>query len=382
MAITLRRLIDSGRVPRPRHSLLFMWVPEWYGTMAYIDAHPEMVGPALGGEYLMNINMDMVGEHLELLHSRFIMTRVPYSTPTAVNDVVLNMSRMVDRMDIRTTRGSLSRFNYELTPYSGGSDHMMFIDRRIPGVMFGHSPDYAHHTSDDTPDKVDPVELERSEIVAAAALLYLADLNGQQAVDLVHLVASAGAARLGASGRRASRLLTSSVGQDGSEADAWFEAVNIVRHVAQWERDALSSVFHYYDAESVRNAIDAAHDQIDAQERVLLKALEEQATSLGVPTGGSQRPTDDRVPVRTTRGPLDFGLPVSKLPPDAAAWYSTREFTLTGSERFELVNFIDGERTVTQIRDALSAEFWPIRLEVVARYLDDLERVGVLIWER
>ena len=58
------------------------------------------------------------------------------------------------------------------------------------------------------------------------------------------------------------------------------------------------------------------------------------------------------------------------------------EFTLNGNERFELVNFVDGERSVTEIRVALSAEFRPVSLEVVARSLDDLAQVGVLSWER
>jgi hypothetical protein len=79
---------------------------------------------------------------------------------------------------------------------------------------------------------------------------------------------------------------------------------------------------------------------------------------------------------------LDFGLPESRLTPDAAAWYSSRDFTLNGNERFELVNFIDGERSVIEIRDALSAEFRPVLLEVVARYVDDLVQVGVVGWVR
>ena len=89
--------------------------------MAYIDKHPEMVGPARGGKTLANINMDMVGEHLELIHSKLVLTRVPDSVPSVVNDVVAHMAEMVDGMDIRTPRGSLSAFNYRVTPYSGGS---------------------------------------------------------------------------------------------------------------------------------------------------------------------------------------------------------------------------------------------------------------------
>jgi len=171
IARALRELVDSGRMERPERSLRFIWIPEWYGTQAYLDAHPEMAGPAIGGTWLANMNMDMVGENLELLHSKMILTRTPSSLPSAVNDVVADMARMVDGMDVRTPRGSQSAFNWRVTPYSGGSDHMQFIDRKIPGVMIGHSPDYTHHTSDDTPDRVDPVELERAEILATAATL-------------------------------------------------------------------------------------------------------------------------------------------------------------------------------------------------------------------
>ena len=89
---------------------------------------------------------------------------------------------------------------------------------------------------------------------------------------------------------------------------------------------------------------------------------------------------DNRVPVRLTRGPLDFGLPASQLTQEEAAWYSTRQFTLNGAERFELVNFIDGERSVTEIRDALAAEYGPVSVEQVARYLGDLAKVGVIEW--
>ena len=131
IARTIRDLIDQGRLPRPRRTLRFLWVPEWYGTMAYIDKHPELAGPALGGRVLLNLNLDMVGEHLELLHSRLVLTRSPASFPSAVNDVVANVAEMVAGMAIGTPRGSQSAMNWRMTPYSGGSDHMMFIDRGV-----------------------------------------------------------------------------------------------------------------------------------------------------------------------------------------------------------------------------------------------------------
>jgi hypothetical protein len=113
------------------------------------------------------------------------------------------------------------------------------------------------------------------------------------------------------------------------------------------------------------------------QEESLLEAL----TAGGEMEFGIELAVEDtRIPERATRGPLDFGLPASKLPDEAAAWYSSPEFTLGGNQRFELVNFIDGERTVSGVRDALAAEYGPVSLETVGRYLDDLVRVGVVRW--
>ena len=54
---------------------------------------------------------------------------------------------------------------------------------------------------------------------------------------------------------------------------------------------------------------------------------------------------------------------------------------LGGDERFELVNFIDGKRTVSEIRNALSAEYTPVGINIVAHYLDDLVKVKVVKWK-
>ncbi len=381
IARALKGLIADGRLPRPKRSLMFLWIAEWNGTMAYIDRHPEMRGPALGGSYLANLNLDMVGENLELLHSRMNVTRLPASLPSTLSDVVANMAEMVSRMDIRTPRGSLSDMNFRITPYSGGSDHMMFIDRKIPGVMIGHS-DYTHHTSEDTPDKVDPVELERSEIIAAATTLYLSDLTAEQAVDLVYLTGASGARRLGGAARRARRQHLTGWGGE-TAVRSWFEVENAVSRTAGWEREAVSSVLHFNRAATVERAVEAVQRQLKEQEESILATLRAEAATTGIELdAGATRQTDERVPVRLTRGPLDFALPESRLPAAEAAWYASREFDLTGDERFELVNFIDGTRSVSDIRDALSAQFGPIQTQVVARYLSDLIRVGVVSWRQ
>jgi hypothetical protein len=380
IARTLHGLVESGRLERPERSLRFLWVPEWYGTQAYLDAHPEMAGPELGGSWLANMNMDMVGENLELLHSKMILTRTPSSLPSAVNDVVANMAEMMSGMNVRTPRGSRSAPNWRVTPYSGGSDHMQFIDRKIPGTMLGHSPDYTHHTSDDTPDMVDPVELERTEIVATATLLYLANLSEPEALELVDLVGANALGRLGAVARTSRQMIADDPGPD-SGTSSRFEAGNQVTHEADWAERTVESVLLFRGSPAVLQSVSEWVSRLAALEASILEDLAlDPAVSAAALDSGDRPGADQRVPVRLTRGPLDFGLPASRLEPDAAAWYGSPEFPLSGNARFELVNFIDGERTVTEIRNALSAEFGPLPTAAVVRYLEDLVEVGVVEW--
>ncbi len=280
---------------------------------------------------------------------------------------------MMGRMEIRTPRGSLSAPNWKMIPYSGGSDHMQFIDRKIPSTMLGHSPDYTHHTSDDTPDRVDPVELERAELVAAAALLYLADLSEAEALELADLVGGNALGRIGATVRGSQRLAA-----ERSGVTEPFDTANRAYRRLLGEEAALASVLTFHDSPAVRARVQAWSARAHW---LASRILDDMGSELErVAAGEPGVATDARVPARLTRGPLDFGLPASALDEDRAEWYRSPDFPLSGNARFELVNFIDGARTVTEIRNELRAEYGPLATGAVARYLEDLVAVGAVEW--
>ncbi|HUN66506.1 MAG TPA: DUF4910 domain-containing protein [Bacteroidota bacterium] len=366
---SLKSLIDEHLLPRPRRSLRFLWVPEWNGTMAYIDRHVEFRGPRLEGSVLADLNLDMVGEHPELLHSQLYLTRTPASIPSCLNEVIENMAGMTDRLGLTSLRGSRAAFNYRISPYTGGSDHMMCIDRKIPAVMFSHS-DYTHHTSEDTPDKVDQTELLRNEMIAAGTAWYLANLDSAEAVDLASLVYERGADRLAAAARKAIQLPPSARPSERSDLLDFQQRV---------ELEEMGSILEFNASPQARRAVGAHLDQIKVLTGMLTRSLAE-----SLPPGGTApdrpEPTDSRVPIRTTRGPLDFGLPERKLDSAAAAWYRSPAFTLDGDARFELVNFVDGKKTVSAIAAELNLEFGQIPAEEVAHYIEDLVKTGALGW--
>jgi hypothetical protein len=45
---------------------------------------------------------------------------------------------------------------------------------------------------------------------------------------------------------------------------------------------------------------------------------------------------------------------------------------------YEALNFADGKRNAQEIRDAVSAEYGPVPLEMVVEYLRALEKIGLV----
>jgi hypothetical protein len=77
---------------------------------------------------------------------------------------------------------------------------------------------------------------------------------------------------------------------------------------------------------------------------------------------------DRRVPSRLRDGPLP-----TADPPTAMVKFPNVDVIV-----YELGNFIDGKRSISDIRDAVSAEFGPIALPVVADYFERLAKTGAV----
>ena len=94
---------------------------------------------------------------------------------------------------------------------------------------------------------------------------------------------------------------------------------------------------------------------------------------------------DARVPVRNAavKGPLaPNGDWVREKGGAGAASIAIARVPNSDDVTYEIANFIDGTRTVSEIRDAVSAEFEPLELKAVAEYLDLLARAGAVSFKR
>jgi hypothetical protein len=169
MARTVQSLVKSGKA-KLRSTIHFMWVPEFFGTMAYVTAHPE----ARAARIVANINLDMVGEDTVKTNSHFYFTRTPESVPSWLNALLADVLEQTREARLVAPSGSRHTWPAKEAPYAQGSDHDIFLGLGIPSTMLGHDPDWTHHSSEDTIDKTDATELRRVGVFATTAALFIA----------------------------------------------------------------------------------------------------------------------------------------------------------------------------------------------------------------
>jgi aminopeptidase YwaD len=370
VARTFAQLIRDGTLPRPARSLRFIWPPEVEGTTILLNARPDMTA-----RFIAAIHMDMVGGGPET-KAVFRVTRSPASLPSFVNDVAEAVAGFVNEQTLAHASGA--DVTYPLVAAGGGkeallaypdeftagSDHTVLTDGafRIPAVYLNDWPDRYIHTDRDLPANIDPTKLERAAFIGAGTGWYLANLSGAVADDLLELV---NRQRL----VRTARMLGRSSTLEGTEA--------AVLHRFHWayERELVESITRFAP-------LTAAQSSASARQIETLSHL--------YGDGGVAPETQGAGAIvymrnKTPKGPMTvFGYDylVDHLGQSKVDALALRKFTglRTDGETYalEALNFVNGRRSVQDIRDALAAQFGPVPLEPVAEYLAALETIGVL----
>ncbi len=393
-ARAFKELIASGAWPGPRRTLRFLWVPEIYGTYAYLVSHPERVRKAVAV-----INLDMVGENQAVCGSSFQVTRTPDSSPSFLNDLLSSGLDLLlgnpllpghetgSSFAITSAAGTRDPWRAGLVPYSGGSDHEVFMGGGldVPATMFGSWPDYFYHTNQDTPDKCDPTQLRRAIVLAMITAGSIANLDSASALEFAGLMSARSRQRMGLDLERA--LATLRQGRPGS--GDLKEALNIIGCGFERERAALESLRKLFPGEESldravrRNAesLTAPRKTGDQDVRDLYLALcASRKVSPEPPLADltpEEREADGLVPgrVRQFPGPLADDFISLKL--ESQGIHFDNPFPEVAG--YEIAAFMDGRRSVLDIRNAVSAECGPVRLADLRDYIQKLERAGVIL---
>jgi aminopeptidase YwaD len=376
--------------------------------MAFLASHPE-----IRQRLRANIHMDMVGGDPFKNKSVFHVTGTPWSLPSFVTDVgtvFLDTIRTsaseyaagetpAETGIVETRAGGQGTRNEliaDVTPYSSGSDHDDYDSSTIavPSLYLRDWPDIYIHTDHDTLDQIDATKLRRVALLGAASGYVYATVTAEQLPTLLPFLTAQAEGRLAQVFGAAQQLVDDPQLEVGV---AWYEARNLVNQTLQRESATLHSIVEFTGgpAEGDADGAKALTDQATGFQNWLDKQAKLRgATGIAPTTPWAGASDAKRVPIRAGEfGPLTYqndNVLLARLGKERYA-----KIKLINSEAtqllnvrdqselyaYEIVNFVNGKRTVGGIRDAVSAEYGPLPVNLVTDYLDACAEAGVIRWK-
>jgi hypothetical protein len=399
------KLINEGKLPRPKRTINFLWVPEISGTNAYLTAHPQKEKAIIG-----TLNFDMEAIRVSASRSYWVLQRTPDTFPSYLNDVAQSMMEYVadisrERVRFRrggyaptqpveSPRGSKDAFYIKIDKHYGSSDHVTYMQHGIPAVMFITWPDMWYHSSEDTPDKQDPTQYKRAAVVGLGGLAVLATGTDAMAARVVNDNLGRGLSRMGEShtkglGYMADAADASALTQAYKDARVtllhqagiekavvrsayvlWTDTASGKRKTAAFEplidqraTSLLNEVKAAYQLQAAQRNVVAVEPAATAEERDAANLVVEQAAGAGGRGGSGGGGAGGRGGGGAAGGGRGAGAAVPSVPEEFGA-----EF-----------NALLGKRlSVLQIRDFLTGEFTPLPLGDVMAVLRAREAAGTI----
>ncbi|MDE8755254.1 DUF4910 domain-containing protein [Pectobacterium polaris] len=176
----IAQLQAQKTIPQLRYALRFVSGPEFTGVAALQHQLSHLPAP------LAVINLDMVGEDQALCESPFCIER----PPEEFDGTLVQLTEALTEAVFEHTASVGGRW---LTiPFQGFSDHALFMThgdnrRNAPAIQIGHIDDRFNHCAADTPDKVSPLELQRTLAVVVPLILQLQRHTPQQLAPIQHI---------------------------------------------------------------------------------------------------------------------------------------------------------------------------------------------------
>ncbi|HSW29594.1 MAG TPA: M28 family peptidase [Longimicrobiales bacterium] len=400
VARTLHALIESGRIPRPKRTIRFLWGPEFSGTGPWVTAHKDLMEKTLA-----NINMDMVGEWLIKNKSYMTLVRTTYGNPHYINDVMENYYRFVgegNREQIanrsgfyKLTRrivaptGSDEPFYYSVDTHYGASDHEVFNDWgvQVPGIMMIAWPDQWYHTSGDRADKADPTQLKRVAVIGAAGAYTLAVADDEMALKIAGETASNATRRLGHQLVMGLEKLNNAAAENLEASYRWARA--LVEGAAIAEKATLESVNELAaDKARVGAFVKAMQTTVDQVAAAHLGALDARMSTVAAtlkvrPVRLAQTDLERRaartIPRPTAlvkaNGYQGWRAPLQAVSADVLARFPTEGVASTA----ELQLLVNGRNSVLDIKKMLDAQMRTTSdLQAIFNHLEILKAAGLV----
>ncbi|WP_010477969.1 DUF4910 domain-containing protein [Thermococcus zilligii] len=171
MLVELAEVLSKVYESDFRFGFAFLWIPEYYGSQAFIGRKGEP------NDYYSAINLDMVGGSEDRSGSTIMLVRTPLSRFSIVSGVLEYFLKRHNLSSKKSLSGSeIPAVKFRAYPYEMGSDHDVFNFFGIPSVMPITWPDRFYHSNMDTPEKL---SMESLAIIGRSVLSSVIFLAGE-----------------------------------------------------------------------------------------------------------------------------------------------------------------------------------------------------------
>jgi hypothetical protein len=420
------KLIAEGKLPRPKRTINFQWVPEIQGTNAYLTKHPDKAKRIIG-----TLNFDMEGIRVSQSRSYWVLQRTPDTFPSYLNDIAQSMMEYIadisrERVRFRRSlsgyaptqpvespRGSKDAFYIKIDKHYGSSDHVTYMQFGIPAVMFITWPDMWYHSSEDTPDKQDPTQYKRAAAVGLGGLAVISNGTDAMAARVVADNLGRGLSRMGESHTKGLGYMADA--SDGASlGNAYREARVAILHQAEIEKavvrsasvlwtdsiagrkntvafaplidqraaSLLNEVKAAYALQALQRAVPAAEPVLSATDKADAELVVQAVTAANSGGGAGARGAGGP----PAGGPPAGGPPAGGPPAGGRAGgggggrgAGAQGPSLPDEYNAEFAILLRRGLTVGQIRDFLSGEFTPLGMSELMPVLRAREAAGAIV---
>ena len=399
VAHTLNDLIEQGKIERPVRSIRFLWVPEFSGTIPWVNHHLYRVKRAL-----CDINLDMVGLRLRDNKSFFCLNRSGYSTANFSNDVMESYFRYVGESNVEGITDELGRrgfsrrivsptgtddpFYYRIMSLHGASDNAVFNDWAIgiPGLKMITWPDFYYHSSEDSPDKCDPTQLRRAIFIAAAGAYTIASAGAKTSTAILAEMYSGAVTRLGIQVSKSSDMIQKSDAE--TIALRYKRAVWNIEGFIIGEKSALGKISQLSNQSEVLSLMNRMKELLETDLKSQLSLLHDlmvyRCRELGIATVNlritDQEKAASKIIPEQKKAVLTMGYGeerkfLAKVPVDYLEKHPYSKVVNTD----EVAGLADGKRSILQIKKIVDAQFErESPLEDIMNYFEVLKVAGLM----
>ena len=360
---TLNRLILSGKLPRPKRSIRLLTMGELYGSMYYIETHPDRIRRTVAA-----MCMDTPAASYDLAGTEYTFYMNPHAAKSYTDAFISRVAKEYF--------SQVHRPWHEHQAMSGTDTYLSEPMIDIPTVWaYGGSGVETHHNSEDTPDRVDPRSLRDVATVNAVYLYYLANASESEAMWLAELSQTRGSEQiLQSTALFLERAAAASNAQDLGRLLQ--DALDHVSYSVGRESQAVLSVLRLVPESDQNNTTVSLAPMIEDLRRFgeeqtsrVRRAIDRRARELGLHISMERLAVPDvqaseasRIVVRRKR----FGtLPLDDIPPDQRQGYPSGAWE---SIPITALYWCDGHRNLAEVIHLTRMELGPTDFDFVGYF--------------